>query len=121
MKKQSEINNGLYFILGFIFSTITVFISFLLFYEYFFERYYWINRIELYKMLKNKEISIISSEKLGLCNITELKMSDNSRIWIYPDNTLTYDKDGYDYIGLFINSPIMRWYHKQIIKMLKNN
>ena len=120
MKKEGQ---GNHVIIGIILTIITLFISFLLFYEYFFEHYYWYNRIKLYKMLKNKEISIISKNPLSINkDIIDIQLSNKAEMWYYiKENRVVYrNNESYgDCIGLFVSSPIMHWYNNQIIKMIK--
>jgi hypothetical protein len=109
-------NNSIYMIIGSIVSILTLSIGFYLFYEYFFCHHYWHNRILLFKKLKRREWYPVSSRNL-FGDIQEYMLNNGGRVWVYKDRkVLTYSGDGYsDYIGLFLYSPIMKFYNRKIL------
>lgn len=123
MKK--DISNSYYSLMGFVISVTTLLLGFYLFYEYFFEHHYWHNRILLYKKLKRGEWYPISDRVVVLDGIREYVLNNGGRVWIYPPNlggnrrdveVLTYSEGNYsDYIGLYLFSPIMKYYNKKIL------
>jgi hypothetical protein len=115
-------------VLGVVFSAFTFFIGFFLFYEQFFERFYWINRWKLYKYLRQKKVRLISRNIIDL-SIQELIVDINNveyQVWIYVDeNKMTFDSpnfetfDSQSFIGLFCASPFMVLVNNRTIKMLQ--
>jgi hypothetical protein len=118
MITESRETNIYYMILGSIVSIFTLTIGFYLFYEYFFTHHYWHNRTLLFKKLKKGEWYPVSNQII-LDNIREYRLNNGGKVWIYKYKSgeiITYSEDDYqDYIGLFLYSPIMKYYNKKIL------
>jgi hypothetical protein len=114
-------------VLGLIITTLTFFLPYLIAYEFFFERYYWKNRFRLWKLLKQNQLKIDSKRTLNISpNIDEYIVDINGvkyDLWVYNDNkTFVFcmpTRPYVEYIGLFISSPIMKYYTRKIINRVK--
>ena len=100
MKKEDKKSFGLE-IIGIILSVCSLMIVYYLFYDFFFEHHYWVNRIKLYKMLKNGDRYIVSKRAV-FNDIDEYKLSNGASIWYWHYiNKISYNENGYAYVGLF--------------------
>lgn len=115
-------------VLGIISAILTAGISFIVSYEFFFERQYWKNRFRLLKYLRQgkvelESIRIINSLTWG--DISEYTVKINEvvyQVWIWEnDNRVSFiSYGGSSYIGLFIGSPVMLFINNRIIKRIRS-
>lgn len=115
-KSISELRYGI----GILLSVLTIFGTFLLMYEYFFEPHYWKNRWRLNRYL-NKGLVKVEYLRRGPfgrdIKIYNLKIEDSEySLWIWNNQEMTL---GDDYIGLFNNSLITRLLNRIAIKKIQ--
>jgi len=121
---NSKVRNGV----GVFLSVLTLFGSFVLFYEYFFEHKYWANRRKLYRRFRNGdgELTYTGHHQIYShdIHIFQYKLFDETySIWLYPNGEFTFsNKNDKDLIGLFITKfSVLKFGHKMVIKKLKQS
>jgi hypothetical protein len=130
---RQDIDSGWTIGAGIALSILTLFGYFYLFYECSFERKYWKNRIRLWRYLRKGQVTLLEKprrlpEWLGN-TIDELKISINGtsyEIWIYRDQCRmtmrsteeTNPLEAKDFIGLFVQSPILKRINRKTIQRL---
>jgi hypothetical protein len=104
-----------------LFSILTLFVGFFLFYEWGMESYYWKNRLVFLKLLRNKKVKIVKQDVYSDSNVTSCEIEIegefyNMRYRKKENKIALGDLQGNIFIGLFISSPFMHWANKQIVK-----
>lgn len=104
-----------------LFSILTLFVGFSLFYEWGMESYYWKNRLVFLKLLRNKKVKIVKQGVYSDSNVTSCEIEIegefyNMLYWKKENKIALGDLHGNIFIGLFISSPFMHWANKQIVK-----
>jgi len=122
-----EKNNEILKVLGVVTSTLTLFLSFFLFYDFFFINKYWVNSWRLYRILKrNKNVKV---EYVGKSNVfLSYVITIDSIVYVFYHNesgsTIDLSDDfnyGHsNYIGLFVASPIRKILNKRITSLVKS-
>lgn len=129
MKQFQNQEDTKYYLIGVIVSVLFLMIPFILYYEYFFQRKYYQNRILLIKLLKDKMI-ILKNHRKPFDNIDEYEFDYDDKlynIWIYNNNKVTLSEDIHkkqydsDLIGLFIGSLYSKIQNKRLINLIKKH
>jgi hypothetical protein len=105
-----------------VFSALTLFTFFFIFYEWGFSQCYWKNRWRLLKLLRNKKVKILDETEYSTIILLEIEIEGEFYEMLYwkNKNKITLSKKSGDYfIGLFITSPFMYWENTQIVKEVK--
>lgn len=120
-------------VVGLLLTVLFLGLPFIFFYELFFCRNYWVNRIRLYRMFKKNEGELVHLSDKNIAG-DELSMfsytldGNEYSIWLWRDKDLFTLSDSYltdryytDYIGLFLTDlSVLRIGHKKVINKLKS-
>ncbi len=120
--------------LGFIFTILTLFLSFLFLYSYFFERKCFINRIRLYKYLKSNKLgnhskfkdNFTSNERLTnykfILNDFQQDINYHYTLiyWLKNKKYDIIDNSNEIILGWFIGDLVSKYYDKKILKILND-
>lgn len=129
--KQKDIKNtwsSLNFVVFFISTILTLGLSWIILYDYFFERKYMVNRLRLIKAINSNQVTIIKKSPADPKYFSDIEMFDlidqkgnKYDLWLWTKSNGVIKATVGDRIGLFTGSLIASYLNRKLVLTIKKN